>query len=438
MNASQVVEEITQVAEPDWSTIRVPDVAVDDEAAIAHANARGRDAAIRQLGHWFPTVGFDTIPQTTDATTLHVGKAIDGLVAELEPEKLLEALLTRRSLQPPQLRMARDGVDGDVNSVLEASDPQPLGRVGVRPAVVARAMSDGFTMVFDGVDLRDARSIRLAEVFERAFAVTININGYLSLRPQTSFGAHWDTQEVLILQLLGRKQWAVHQPVALSMTKESYHRDAIGARVWQGKIAPGDVLYVPRGWAHEVTSIDELSYHYTITIPRLHGVKVLNELLGRFAASGDRIDEPGQAPMTAGTTPWPSPFDENERSQMDDQIARSVALGRLSIVARPTQRLSRLAQALSASAEPMNVRCACAGGWLVDDSVIPDTVRVSIARSQFDVHLSVLDQVMALTDGLAHRVTEPTTMKVARRLLHLDVLEILDDPLPWPFTFAGS
>lgn len=438
MTSSRVADKITRVAEPNWSTIRVPDATVDDEVPIARANTRGRDAAIRQLCSWFPTVGFDTIPQTTDATTLHVGKAVDGLVAELEPEKLLEALLTRRSLQPPQLRMARDGVNGDVNSVLEASQPQPLGRVGVRPAVVARSMSDGFTMVFDGVDLRDARSIRLAEVFERAFAVTININGYLSLRPQTSFGAHWDTQEVLILQLLGHKQWAVHQPVALSMTKESYHRDAIGAQVWQGDIAPGDVLYVPRGWAHEVTSIDELSYHYTITIPRLHGVRVLTEMLDRFAASGDRKDEPGHAPMTAGTTSWPSPLDDNERTHMDDQVARSVALARLSIVARPTQRLSKLAQTFSGSAEPMNVRCACAGGWLVDDAVAPDTVRISIARSQFDVHRSVLDQVMALTDGLAHRVTQPAMIAVARQLLHLDVLEVLDDPLPWPFTFSGS
>ena len=222
------------------------------------------------------------------------------------------------------------------------------------------------------------------------------------------------------------------------MTTTSHHRDFRGAPVWQGRIGVGDVLYVPRGWAHSVSSIEELSYHYTITIPRLNGVDTLHHVLGETNARSTRPDEVLRAPMQAGITRWPDPFDPSEHDAVDALVANRVARRAMSVIARPTQRLSSLRRVLADPGRMIHVRFPYGGGWVLSDSPAADTVVLSAGQKQFRVTSAVLPRLLGWSDGLVHEVSAGPDGELARHLLRLDILEVVDDPSAWPFRVAAS
>lgn len=429
-------DQITPVASPSPSAIRVPSRdGAEHERLLAEADDRARAGAAQVLDTWFPALAVGSLAQVTDATTFRVGQATSALIDTVDATALLDRLLSMRSLQPPQIRLARDGEQVGPDELLEHASPQPVGKVGVRPGLVARAMHSGYTIVLDGVDSRDVWSIRLSEIFERVFTTTVNINGYLSYRPFTSFGAHWDTQEVVILQLLGRKDWAVHQPVALSMTRESYPKDVAGPEVWSGRLAPGDALYIPRGWAHRVSSIDELSYHYTITIPRQTGIKALEHVVAGLGATRDEVVA---APMSAGETAWEPPFTVEETPAINRLVASAVAQRRLAVTARPTQRFSMVRAALAGKVDPLLVRFPYPGGWLISEDDSPDRVVLSAGQKHFSVARSLLPSIASWSDGLVHVAVDARQRALAQRLISFDLMEVVDDPIPWPHRLAGD
>lgn len=430
MNELVDVAPVTPTA---MDALRVPKISAnDEEALVAAANDSGRDQAVAQLDAFFPGLALPDAAQTTDATTLRVHASKSGLVEALNPHALLAELLSNRSLQPPQIRMAKDGAATDVAPLLEVGQPQPLGKVGPRPAVLAQAMHDGNTIVLDGVDLRDARSSRLCELFERALAMTVTINGYLSYRPFMSFGAHWDTQEVVILQLLGQKDWAVHQPIALSMTRGAFPRDACGDLAWQGRLHVGDAMYVPRGWSHSVSSVDELSYHYTITMGRTTGVDALQFALEHLNEKSDQSAYLVPSPITAREQAWPDPFDPGEIAAMDSLVALAEVRRRMAVVARPTQRYSHLRRVLNDVQVDFQLRFPYGGGWLIGQHDEPSMVSLGAGRKLFHVAKQALPALMKWSDGLVHAPANGDEADLARRLVALDVMEVVDDPIPWP------
>ncbi len=285
--------------EMEGSKLRLPDPDNPLEAPFAAANERSFDLAAETLTRWFPNLPLARFAQATDSTSLVVGKAAPELMDAIDAEGLFERMFQRFHFEPPgHVRFMRDKEPRDLSDIAVAQPvPYPGGRVRLRPAALAAALDEGYTMVLDGVELRDPASIRLAEMFERLFGCAVNINGYLSTRTHTSFGAHWDDQEVVILQLIGSKDWRVEQPVALSPLKSSHGNATSGEVVWEGRLHPGDAVYIPRGWGHLVSGIDELTYHYTITIPRINGVRVLHEILKSHRNSGDRVVNGRPVPM---------------------------------------------------------------------------------------------------------------------------------------------
>lgn len=95
-------------------------------------------------------------------------------------------------------------------------------------------------------------------------------NAYLSLREQgsTTFGTHWDTHDVFVVQLLGRKRWRVYEPT-LELPLPAQTSLRVGDRrpetpVLDCILEPGDLLYVPRGWWHEVEAFGSASFHLSI------------------------------------------------------------------------------------------------------------------------------------------------------------------------------
>jgi bifunctional lysine-specific demethylase and histidyl-hydroxylase NO66 len=84
------------------------------------------------------------------------------------------------------------------------------------------------------------------------------------------FAPHFDDVDVYVLQVEGRKRWRVYAPLpghALPRYSSRDFLDAeIGTCMLDAVLAPGDLLYLPRGTIHQAESLPgDASLHLTVS-----------------------------------------------------------------------------------------------------------------------------------------------------------------------------
>jgi ribosomal protein L16 Arg81 hydroxylase len=126
----------------------------------------------------------------------------------------------------------------------------------------------GATLVINRFERYSRRALRLCADVGRFTESAATGNAYLSLGGRGTFGKHWDTHDVFAIQLLGRKRWQIYAPTfrfPLAMHGSDGSRQQCPANpVLDCVLAPGDLLYVPRGWWHHAIPFDEASLHLSI------------------------------------------------------------------------------------------------------------------------------------------------------------------------------
>lgn len=425
------VVRLVDPAEMEGRTLRLPDPNDPIEAPLAAANERSIDVAAEYLGKLFPDLPLARFAQATDATTLVVGRSAPELLESIDPERLVEEMFQRLHFEPPgQIRFMRDKEARDLSDIAAAHPhPYPGGHVRLRPAALAAALDEGYTMVLDGVELRNGPSMLLAEMFERLFGCAVNINGYLSTRSHTSFGAHWDDQEVVIVQLLGRKDWVVEAPPALSPLKSSHGDATSGSTVWEGRLHPGDVMYIPRGWGHLVRGIDELSYHYTITIPRINGMRILGGVLNTLRTE--------HLHRNAGSMLGIEPSDRGNQLLAERFVPATFAAATDAAAAQlryamPHRSTQSMPAVFGMTAEAGVVRASGSGGWVVAGRQDEDLL-VGMAGSMMATATADVAHLAGFTDGSSHEWKESRSPAWSGALSALDAVMIEGSTVcSWP------
>ncbi|MFN7945026.1 MAG: cupin domain-containing protein [Blastocatellia bacterium] len=155
--------------------------------------------------------------------------------------------------------------------------------------------------------------LRLTRELERFFSFPVRINLYWTPEQQQGLNRHWDTHDVLVLQVAGRKHWRVFDsPVALPLqsppplpfedqcslprgrgavrTDELMRERSQQAELRdEFTLEQGDALYIPRGFVHEAWTSDQASAHLTIGIHVLTWTDLLTVMLGRVANRDERF-----------------------------------------------------------------------------------------------------------------------------------------------------
>lgn len=430
MTADRAPQHIVEVPQARWDGIRLPDPGRPDDRLLADANRRGREGALEMLGRLLPDLPFADLAQTTDGASFHTGPATSDFDDLLDVRAMVDRLLTWGDLHGEQLILVRELERLPVDQFQSSAGPNGRGRA--RVGRIAEAVRDGYTLVFNGVDLRDPSSMRLVEAAERVWGCVCNINGYLSLRPSMSFGAHWDDQDTVILQLIGRKSWALEEPRALSMVKEAHGSATSGRTIWEGVLTGGASLYIPRGWGHRVRSIDQLSYHYTLTVPRTNGTRLLT---GIAQTRTPRETGAANLPLAGG----------NERHRelgldaSDERVREVLALTRLNLPSRSTRQIS-------GSLDPSRrrpgvwVRSPFPGGWVAVAPRSADGRRlIGAAGRQFAVSARGMEVVAGWADGLGRRwPTDPEEAVLVEGMVHLGILDTSTDDPGWGYPVAAG
>lgn len=182
----------------------------------------------------------------------------------------IDALLHALDPHPPFLQLFHRGRLQDCQSYLDESSQ--FGFASLNRRRLYEFLVSGATVVLNRVESFMPFAALACQNLAERMRVPAMANAYLSLsRPsggETTFGAHWDTHDVFALQLLGRKRWRVYEPtwtLPLSMQtsqRSGHSRPAVP--VFDCVLVPGDLLYLPRGWWHEVEAFDQASFHLSV------------------------------------------------------------------------------------------------------------------------------------------------------------------------------
>ncbi len=221
------------------------------------------------------------LPLLTSRTELAAG--FDDLL----DASAVDELVSRRGLRTPFLRMAKDGDlvapkrytrggGAGAGAPDQAADDRVLDQLG-----------GGATLVLQGLHRTWPPLVTFASQLAAELGHPVQVNAYITPPQSTGFAAHYDVHDVFVLQIAGRKQWRVHEPVLTDPLGDQpweQHREAVAARAAEAPlldtmIEPGDSLYLPRGYLHSATALGELSIHLTVGIHAISRYQLVRHLL---------------------------------------------------------------------------------------------------------------------------------------------------------------
>ncbi|MGN9806065.1 cupin domain-containing protein [Micromonospora sp. L32] len=219
----------------------------------------------------------------------------DGFTDLLSPADADE-LLSRRGLRTPFLRVAKDGqlvpaarYTGGGGAGAEITDQ-------VLDEKVLELYASGATLVLQGLHRTWPALVDFARDLGAALSQPLQVNAYLTPAGSQGFATHYDTHDVFVLQVDGRKHWRIHPPVLPDPLEQQpwggradeVAATADGPAALDVVLAPGDALYLPRGWLHSAQAQESSSLHLTVGIRALTRYAMVEELL-TLAAEDPRL-----------------------------------------------------------------------------------------------------------------------------------------------------
>lgn len=111
-------------------------------------------------------------------------------------------------------------------------------------------------------------------------------NVYLTPKNAQAFELHSDWQDVFILQVDGSKHWSVYEGDYSNPLNEGQCRKFDSEKtkkIFEGELEPGDLLYVPRGFPHEVKTTDQFSLHITLTVVSYTAYDFMNFVIEKMS-----------------------------------------------------------------------------------------------------------------------------------------------------------
>jgi ribosomal protein L16 Arg81 hydroxylase len=181
-------------------------------------------------------------------------------------------------------------------------------RSGATTDALADLFCKGATIRVKAVDRFIELPGALCRSLEEELGFPVRANLYCTPGNSRGFNLHFDTHEVFVLQLFGKKQWQIYEPTVrlplefvpplpFENDREALKRfrggrqcgqdeirpTELGPLVLEALLEPGDCLYLPRGFVHQAVAHDEPSVHLTIGLHVLTWLDLLSVALGQAA-----------------------------------------------------------------------------------------------------------------------------------------------------------
>ncbi|HEV3495205.1 MAG TPA: cupin domain-containing protein [Actinomycetes bacterium] len=218
------------------------------------------------------------------APLLRRGAGPDGFDDLLSLDDV-DQILASTSPRVPAFRMVKDG------KPLPPAAYTKSGRIGSQPVAdladpgkVFDLFHGGATIVLQGLHRYWAPLTRFCRQLELFLTHPVQVNAYLTPPASRGLGVHHDTHDVFVLQVHGRKLWqvwdaAVPFPLAHQKKLPPGAESPTEAPQVDAELAPGDCLYVPRGFRHAARTAETASLHLTVGMLTYNWNELLREVV---------------------------------------------------------------------------------------------------------------------------------------------------------------
>lgn len=347
---------------------------------------------------------------------------------------VVEGLLAGPGLTHEACRMARDTHRLTRAELAAGWVPAPQRErdtAELDPAKVHAAYRSGATLILDAHHRRHPPLAALVRGLEQSLSHPLQVNVYLTPPESRGFGQHYDSHDVFILHLEGRKRWRLFDRPVPFPTALGQDTDALRAGrrcVRELVLQPGDFLYVPRGHLHETVALDGApSLHLTVGLLTRTWLRALD--VARELAQDRPALRRGIPP---GFIDDPAGFAEGWRAALAElsQISVEALHNRLSQrFVRSRRPLARrpLGQNQPVEADD-HVRCLPGLVWRIAPR--GETIRLEFLSKRLDLPSFTETTVRHLLAGPSVRIGDlegsldgPGCLTLARRLMREGAIE---------------
>ena len=232
---------------------------LQDRGACAPAHFDQFDSLIAPLGadyffehHW-------------ERQPFFIKRNIPGYFDALLSLKDMDTYLGTRTFHEADIRIVKQGKDKPFKE---------YSKDGVADRhQMLNAYKDGSMLLFSHLN---RHHLPLAQAIARCEAqlhLPFRSNVYLSPPNSQGFKLHWDTHDVLVLQISGSKTWHIYNnPLELPHEEQKKElQDCIekAEKIAEVTLEAGDVLFLPRGYIHGANASTDSSLHITVGMRNL-------------------------------------------------------------------------------------------------------------------------------------------------------------------------
>jgi len=178
----------------------------------------------------------------------------------------IDDTLGEKLLGPPFISMFREQAPIEV----ERYTMEIQGASSLRPAFLLdrrRMLGElerGSSIKLNRMEMWNARVRRVADAIGAHFGYGVEAWGFFSTKREPMLPWHRDPSDNLAIQISGEKRWLIGGAMPRTDTAKQVHR--LYGEIEDVCLAPGDVLYVPFGWAHQAEAVSTTSYHISLAV----------------------------------------------------------------------------------------------------------------------------------------------------------------------------
>lgn len=129
-------------------------------------------------------------------------------------------------------------------------------------------IAKGASVVLEGLDILDPRVHALcSEIDAQLPCSLINCEAFFSQKNNEAYYGHRDSDDVLVIQIEGRKRWRLHEPQQRRYRGNSpLNEQQMGPLLEELIMNPGDILFVRAGVPHRCITENAYSLHLSFDL----------------------------------------------------------------------------------------------------------------------------------------------------------------------------
>lgn len=263
-----------------------------------------------------------------DQQRLHIHRDNSAHFADFVSLEDIDTLVTSVRIPLANLNLAQ----GDTPL---RSDLYCLGGNYVDKARVLALHEQGATIILRAVEQWSPKLNQLRIVAERFFGCNCQINAYITPPGKKSTPPHWDTHDLVVMQIAGSKQWRVFagkRSLPLPDERFGIGQDEVSDDYETIVLQAGDTLYLPRGVIHEPVALS-YSVHLSIGIHVVRWHDVFELMLRLLAEQEGSLLRTGMSFAAGSPTASPPLQDVCARLLQPDLLAQATDILRQRFVA---------------------------------------------------------------------------------------------------------